>query len=125
MYYTSYSADVDGVDVLVAEGKIGLATSYDGLSFSRISDAPLVLPDSEFDMDELLSLTIVEHQGVFYMVYTGWSLDLYRYGLSYLVFTSDLAQNESPIDEKSRRRACFFTAAGHLMRLCESKKTNT
>ena len=81
LYYTGYSEEADGVNRIVAEGKIGLATSDDGLTFGRNSDAPLLLPDREFDVDGLFSPTIVEHEGIFYMIYTGWSLDLHGFGL--------------------------------------------
>jgi len=81
LYYTGYREEADGVNTIVSEGKIGLATSDDGLSFERNSDAPLLLPDRDFDIDGLFSPTIVEHGGIFYMIYTGWSLNLYGFGL--------------------------------------------
>ena len=81
LYYTGYSEEADGVNKIVAEGKIGLATSDDGLTFERNSDAPLLLPDREFDVDGLFSPTIVEHEQTWYMIYTGWSLDVLGFGL--------------------------------------------
>jgi len=81
LYYTGYSEGVDGVNTIVAEGKIGLATSSDGLPFERYSDAPLLLPDRDFDADGLFSPTIAKYDGTFYMIYTGWSLNLFGYGL--------------------------------------------
>lgn len=81
LYYTGYSEGADGVNTIVAEGKIGLATSDDGSAFERNSDSPLLLPDREFDVDGLFSPTIVENNDIFYMIYTGWSLDLFGFGL--------------------------------------------
>ena len=81
LYYTGYSEEADGVNKIVAEGKIGLATSDDGLIFEKNSDAPLLLPDREYDDDGIFSPTIVEYEETLYMIYTGWSLDVFGFGL--------------------------------------------
>ncbi len=81
MYYTGYSQEVDGVEKIVADGKIGVARSADALTFARFLDEPVLAADSDFDRDGLFSPSVVVHDGLYYMIYTGWSLDLYGYGL--------------------------------------------
>ncbi len=81
MYYTGYSEEVDGVTTIVAEGKIGVARSADGLSFERFREEPVLLPDAAYDSDGLFSPSVVRHDGDLHLIYAGWSLGLYGYGL--------------------------------------------
>ncbi len=83
MYYTGYESGADGVETTVAEGRIGLASSGDGMVFSRLTDppSPILVNDAEQDADALFSPTVVFHNGMFYMIYTGWALARHGYGL--------------------------------------------
>ncbi len=81
MYYTGYEEGADGVNVIVSRGRIGLAESEDGLEFTRFSAEPLIDTDEPFESDGVFSPTIVQSEGLYYMVYTGWSLDKFGYGL--------------------------------------------
>lgn len=83
MYYTGYEEGVDGVETIVADGRIGVARSTDGVNFSRFVDppGPVLATDTEQDSDALFSPSAVFHAGMFYMVYTGWALERHGYGL--------------------------------------------
>ena len=81
MYYTGYSEGVDGVNNIVANGKIGVAKSHDGLIFERFLDDPILLPDSDVDIDGLFSPSVIKHDNTYYMIYAGWALDNHGYGL--------------------------------------------
>ncbi len=81
MYYTGYEEGADGVNVIVSRGRVGLAESSDGIEFTRTADEPVIDADEPFDSDGIFSPTIVQYDGRYHMIYTGWSLDMYGYGL--------------------------------------------
>lgn len=82
MYYTGYPEGADGAEVIVSDGHIYLASSENGITFERQSSHLAVLgPGETYDVDGVFSPSIVFHEGKHYMIYAGWSLQLYGYGL--------------------------------------------
>ncbi len=75
MYYAAYPEGIDGTDRLVAPANIGVARSADGITFERFLTDPILSTDTENDKDALFSPSVVELDGTYYMVYTGWCLE--------------------------------------------------
>lgn len=74
MYYTGYEPD-NITTIGLSRGEIGLAKSSDGFVFERFLDAPVLLRStSGSDNTALFSPTVIEFEGIYYMVYTGWCL---------------------------------------------------
>ena len=73
MYYTGYIPDANR---FVSPYEIGLATSKDGINWSRASDEPVYrLAQSGPDNGAMTSPAVVQWNNMFYMIYLGWQLD--------------------------------------------------
>ncbi|MGV6814007.1 MAG: hypothetical protein ACWA5W_03240 [Phycisphaerales bacterium] len=73
MYYTGY---IPNETILVSPYEIGLATSPDGINWTRVSDDPVYrLAQSGPDNGAMTSPAVVQWNGMFFMIYLGWQLD--------------------------------------------------
>lgn len=73
MYYTGYIPDPNR---FVNPYEIGLATSTDGINWTRVSDEPVYrLAETGPDNGAMTSPAVVRWGGVFYMIYFGWEID--------------------------------------------------
>ncbi|MEL6797933.1 MAG: family 43 glycosylhydrolase, partial [Planctomycetota bacterium] len=73
MYYTGY---VPAPGWFVNPFEIGLATSPDGINWTRVSNDPVFrLAPSGPDNGAMTSQTVVRWNEMFYMVYLGWEID--------------------------------------------------
>ncbi len=73
MYYTGY---IPAPDRFVNPYEIGLATSPDGISWTRASDEPVYrLAESGPDNGAMTSPAVIRWSGMFYMIYLGWQID--------------------------------------------------
>jgi predicted GH43/DUF377 family glycosyl hydrolase len=70
LYYSGYQTD--GLPVIGFPASLGLATSTDGITFTRVQDQPILSPtDGALDNDAVYGPTIVEHDGQLVMIYAG------------------------------------------------------
>lgn len=62
-----------GIDVSGRYWQIGHATSGDGVTWTRSSDAPAVANGSGFDSAFAMHPVVIHENGMFYMWYSGWN----------------------------------------------------
>lgn len=77
MWYAGYPEEAETTGKAVANGEIGVATSMDGTTFTRASAAPVLIRGgaAALDYNALFSPTVVLHEGLWHMLYTGWAVD--------------------------------------------------
>lgn len=77
MWYGGYPAEAADTGKTVANGEIGLATSGDGITFTRSQTTPVLARGTSADPDwnALFSPAVVLDGGTYYMLYTGWAID--------------------------------------------------
>lgn len=74
MYYSGYDPN-NTTSVGVSRAEIGVARSSDGFTFERFLEGPVLKRSTNGnDNTALFSPTLIEFEGIFYMVYTGWCL---------------------------------------------------
>lgn len=74
IYYSGYEPE-NSSSIGIARAEIGVARSTDGFKFERFLDEPVLARSTNGnDNTALFSPTVVEFEGIFYMVYTGWCL---------------------------------------------------
>ena len=71
LYYIGYP-DAELNNGIYAS-QIGLAIGTEPESIARVGDVPLLARGGPVDVDALTSPSVVEHEGTYYMLYTGWS----------------------------------------------------
>jgi predicted GH43/DUF377 family glycosyl hydrolase len=70
LYYSGYKTD--GLPVIGFPASLGLATSTDGVTFTRVQDDPILSPtDGALDNDAVYGPAIVAHDGQLVMIYAG------------------------------------------------------
>jgi predicted GH43/DUF377 family glycosyl hydrolase len=75
-YYMYYSGITDANEPTTYPYDIGLATSADGVTFSRYSTSPLFARGTDYyDDDQITSPNVIEVDGTYYMFYTGINWD--------------------------------------------------
>jgi len=77
MFYCGYPKENTEINTTVAHGEIGLATSIDGKTFSRVQSNLILTRGSQNAMDNnaLFSPTVMKEGNTYYMLYTGWCID--------------------------------------------------
>ncbi len=77
MYYSGYPVESQEMGTIIGNGEIGLATSTDRITFSRVQSAPVLTRGSQDtkDFNALFSPTIIHENCTYYMLYTGWCID--------------------------------------------------
>jgi predicted GH43/DUF377 family glycosyl hydrolase len=70
LYYSGYQTD--GLPVIGFPASLGLATSTDGVTFTRVQDEPILSPtEGALDNDAIYGPTIVEYNSQLVMIYAG------------------------------------------------------
>jgi predicted GH43/DUF377 family glycosyl hydrolase len=77
MYYSGYPVESQEMGTVIGNGEIGLATSTDRITFSRLQSAPILARGAQDakDFNALFSPTVIFENGTYYMLYTGWCID--------------------------------------------------
>lgn len=77
MFYCGYPKESTEMGTTVSNGEIGLAISIDGSEFTRFQTNPILVRGSQNAMDNnaLFSPSVIEENGKYYMLYTGWCID--------------------------------------------------
>ncbi len=77
MYYSGYPLESQELGTMVANGEIGLARSTYGVTFSRVKSEPILKRGTKNtkDFNALFSPTVINDNGTYYMLYTGWCID--------------------------------------------------
>ena len=71
LYYIGYPES--NFDNGIYESEIGLATGTQITSLQRVDSAPTIPRGGPKDQDALTSPTVINHNGLYYMMYTGWT----------------------------------------------------
>lgn len=71
LYYIGYPDS--NIDSGIYASQIGLAIGSDAETLTRNSDNPILARGGSYDEDALTSPSVIEHAGMYYMVYTGWA----------------------------------------------------
>ncbi len=73
LYYSGYRDGIDpGEPAKGLPASIGLATSTDGVTFTRVQSEPILAPTpGSFDADAIYSPDVIPYQGGYLMVYAG------------------------------------------------------
>ena len=71
LYYIGYPES--NFDNGIYTSEIGLATGAEITSLTRIDNEPTLPRGGPNDFDALTSPAVVEHEGMYYMLYTGWT----------------------------------------------------
>jgi len=77
MYYSGYPIESQEMGTVIGNGEIGLASSTDRVTFSRVQSTPILTRGAQDakDFNALFSPTVMFDNGIYYMLYTGWCID--------------------------------------------------